>query len=286
MDEPTIAHAKTTHGDVDVHQLPGGEQPIHSEYGLRILFVARDRSSTPTDLKHPRYFEFYGFSHLTSGKGWYWTPKGTQTFEAGQGVISTPGFIQRYGGRDTEYIEDAIGFAGALADCLFKQGIIRDGILDIGKTRRLLPIIELASDPAVTSQLRANIALQELLIQLNIENQSESQSSNDQRIRRLLEVIHSRPRKWWTVGEMAELCNLSQTQFRRIFSASTGMAPKQYVDNVRIQKAAERLCSSRDPIATVANAFGYRDEYHFSRRFKTMTGLPPSVYRRKYSLSS
>ena len=285
MDLPSINNTKINHQKVEVHELPQGEQAIHAEYGLRILFTIRDKTSPPTELSQPRYFEFYGFSHLTSGKGWYWTPKGIQTFEAGHGVISTPSFLQSYGGHHSTFTEDALGFAGPIADCLFKSGLLRDGIIEVGRMRRLLPIIELASDPSVTSQLRANIALQELLIQLHLENASKSHTLNDHHLHHLLSEMSKFPRKWWTVHEMAELCHLSQSQFRRVFLSNTGYAPKKYIDQMKIQKAGERLCSCRESIATVAKEFGYRDEYHFSRRFKAVTHLTPSQFRNQYSLS-
>lgn len=48
---------------------------------------------------------------------------------------------------------------------LLQAGIIGDGIVDIGVGRRLDAIIEHAEDPSEDSQIRANIALQDFLIQ-------------------------------------------------------------------------------------------------------------------------
>ena len=83
---------------------------------------------------------------------------------------------------------------------------------------------------------------------------------------------------------MAELCNLSENQFRRVFNQHTGMSPKRYVDKLRMQQACEILSSTVSPIAEVAHQFGYSDPYHFSRRFKDIIGLSPENYRNSYSL--
>jgi AraC-like DNA-binding protein len=267
-------------------RVPEPTQSIHEEYGLKIIHFARANASQPTDLSQLRSFQHYGLTHLISGNAWYRHSHDRLNFKIGQGVLSSPGFMQSYGGQGTEYVEDAVSFSGPLADCLFQRGFIRDGILDIGHTRRLLPIIELAVDPSISSQIQANIALQDLLIQLHLENQSKSRTPGDKRILELVQLINLQPRKWWTVFKMAEYCDLSLTQFRRLFNSCTGMAPKVYVDNVRINHAAKILCSSQDTIATVASAFGYRDEYHFSRRFKLITSHPPGRYRRIFSLTS
>ena len=35
----------------------------------------------------------------------------------------------------------------------------------------------------------------------------------------------------------------------------------------------------------IAEHLGFSDEYHFSKRFKQVTGLPPSEFRRRMRLS-
>ena len=49
-------------------------------------------------------------------------------------------------------------------------------------------------------------------------------------------------------------------------------------------RAAEYLVSSDHPISEVAERFGYRDQYHFSRRFKAVMGSSPQNYRNSFSL--
>ncbi len=286
MDKPTIVHEEIEHLDVEAHRVPNGIQPFHEAYGLWVFSFQRRRNWSPSEPGGARYFKFYGLSHLIHGDGWYWTPEGGVTmFEAGQGVLSTPGTIQHYGGYKAAYSEDSICFAGPIADNLRQAGVIRDGVLTIGSVRRLLPIMDLAKDPAVSSQLKANMALQNLLVELHFENQYVRRPKQCSKIVALLETIARNPQESWTVSEMAEICNLCETQFRRVFYAHVGMRPKQYVDQLKLRKASERLCSSDDTILRIAKEFGYSDPYHFSRRFKDFTGFSPRQYRLKYSMS-
>ena len=83
---------------------------------------------------------------------------------------------------------------------------------------------------------------------------------------------------------MAEMCNLSIDQLRRVFFQRTGVKPKIYVDRLKLNRAAEYLVSSKQPISEVAERFGYRDQYHFSRRFKAVMGVSPQRYRNSFSL--
>ena len=100
----------------------------------------------------------------------------------------------------------------------------------------------------------------------------------------LLDEIREHPEKWWSVRDMAEMCNLSIDQLRRVFFQRTGVKPKIYVDRLKLNKAAEYLVSSKQPISEVAERFGYRDQYHFSRRFKAVMGVSPQRYRNSFTL--
>lgn len=284
MDKPIIVNDKNEPGDISVHRLVGRMRSIHKAYGLWICSGNRGNPSleyASIDLKiAPRYFEFYCISHMIKGKGFYWTPEGgREDMEAGDCVIVSPGHVHSYGANNGMYVEDTICFVGSVADCLKNHGILRNGVFKLGKARRLLPVVEMLIDPAVNSQINANIALQNLILDIYSENKSRTPEHKYPYLKKLIEEIKNATEKWWTVNEMAEYCNLSEPQLRRVFHAYTGMAPKTYIDRLKVQQAAEHLANSDDSIADVAEKFGYLDPFHFSRRFKQLQGISPSGYR-------
>jgi AraC-like DNA-binding protein len=283
MDNSVVHNAVIKHGDCSVHKMPEGRQEVQENYGLWICRYGRDASSLPQKPPNePRYFEFYCISHLIRGSGWYWIPgKPLELFGEGSAVMVTPRFIHCYSGHNSNYIEDTICFTGIIADCLFKTGILKNGLIEMGKARRLLPIIETASDPSRNSQIQANMELQNLLVDLYFENNRAKGVGKYPYLRALLEEIKNSRGKWWTVSEMAEFCNLSEAQFRRVFHSNTGTSPKNYVDRLKIMQAAETLSNSGECVANIASNFGYSDPFHFSRRFKQITGLSPEKYRRE-----
>ena len=147
-----------------------------------------------------------------------------------------------------------------------------------------MPIIEKVRRAEVNSLLKANIALQALLVQLHDENpQRKASEERYPWMRELISDIQSDPAKWWTVSEMAEYSGISENQLRRVFLKHTGMSPKDFIDNVKTQLAIEKLCNSGLMIKDIAESIGYSDVFHFTRRFSQLTGMPPSRYRMNFS---
>ncbi len=267
----------------NIHQCPKfGCRDIHRSYGLWIISSRRRQSPNPAWLPKLRYFEFYAISQLLEGRAFYWEKDGgaRRSYEPDQGVLMVHGHLHYYGRDKTEFSEDTIRFTGPVADQLFKSGILRPGIIHIGHFRRLLPIMDLADDPSDSSQIRANIALQNLLVDLYFENLSKIRKSHSTQIGQLHKAIEANPAKWWSLEELAESCRLGLNQFRNVFRKETGMNPKTYIDRIKMSKAAEQLCITDSSVSDIAAAFGYVDQYHFSRRFKEVMGASPEHYRR------
>lgn len=285
MDKTTVIDVKKKSRPV-AYKLLEKMPEFNAEYGLWIIAFQRNSVTSGRTEILPRQFEFYGLSHLLSNSGWYWRAgEHTVRFDKGCGVLSSPGTIQDYKSQDGDYIEDSICFTGPVADQLFNSGIISDGIVRIGTERRLLPIFELAENPSWDSQIMANIALQKLLVDIYLESKNNPDGDNYPRLTSLIDQIHRKPGRWWSGSEMAEMCDLSTNQFRMVFTRRTGMTPKQYVDQVKIKRACELLCATRQSVSRIAKALGYVDQYHFSRRFKNLTGMSPSSYREHYTIS-
>ena len=267
----------------DVHRLLQKMPELHARYGLWIINAGAASRSGENGFAQcrPRKFEFYSISHLIEGAGHCWIDScGEWDVHPGQLVIITPGVLNRYGGTASKpYIEDSIRFTGPIADMLHNSGILQDGVWDFGNARKLLPIMEMIQDPSRDAQINANITLQKLLVDLYFER---NRNSSVTPVEELLEAVKARPEHWWTVEEMAEFCNLSTDQFRRNFEQRTGMRPKRYLEEFKLRQAADLLVSGSVPVAEVASRLGYRDPYHFSRRFKLFAGVSPERYRREF----
>ena len=73
--------------------------------------------------------------------------------------------------------------------------------------------------------------------------------------------------------------DMAPATFRRRFRAATGMSPREYALQARLERVRERLLEGGDSVATIAADLGYRDAFLLSRQFKARFGLSPSDYR-------
>jgi AraC-like DNA-binding protein len=53
-----------------------------------------------------------------------------------------------------------------------------------------------------------------------------------------------------------------------------------------MNKAAELLKRTKQPIAEIGSSVGYDNPLHFSRAFKNTLGISPSEYRKEYRIST
>ena len=83
---------------------------------------------------------------------------------------------------------------------------------------------------------------------------------------------------------LAAIACLSPWHFHRVFRGMVGESLAAHVRRLRLERAAERLKRTTDSITEVALEAGYDSHQAFTRAFRAMTGLPPSVFRRQRGL--
>ena len=96
-----------------------------------------------------------------------------------------------------------------------------------------------------------------------------------------LALMHARPAHGWTIEELAKQAGLSRSVLAERFADLVGIPPMQYLAKWRMQIASERLSGGTANVATIGAEIGYESEAAFSRAFKKMMGVPPSVWRRR-----
>jgi two-component system response regulator YesN len=82
-----------------------------------------------------------------------------------------------------------------------------------------------------------------------------------------------------TLNDLAAQANLSASHFSSVFSQETCQTFKEYLTEMRINKAKELLRMTRLRSADIAYQVGYNDPHYFSSVFKKHTGCSPIEFR-------
>jgi AraC-like DNA-binding protein len=96
-----------------------------------------------------------------------------------------------------------------------------------------------------------------------------------------LSLMHGRPAHNWTIEELAKEVGLSRSVLAERFADLVGIPPMLYLAKWRMQLASGLLSGGNANIANIAAEVGYESEAAFSRAFKKMTSVPPSIWRRR-----
>lgn len=88
-----------------------------------------------------------------------------------------------------------------------------------------------------------------------------------------------------TVEEAADFVGLSRSQLFRVFKATVGLSPKEYLTKLKLMRACELLRSDELSIEGVCGATGFRTPAYFTTLFHAHTGQTPSAYREKHRSS-
>lgn len=83
-----------------------------------------------------------------------------------------------------------------------------------------------------------------------------------------------------TVKEIAEMCHVSESTFRRLFKQYTGKSPAEYRIERRIMYAKKLLSTESMTVIEVSIETGFDDPAYFCRVFKKHTGITAGEYLR------
>nr|WP_295924467.1 response regulator [uncultured Dyadobacter sp.] len=113
---------------------------------------------------------------------------------------------------------------------------------------------------------------------------SEEMSLDDKFLLKAKEIVEANMEDvLFSVEKMAEEIGLSRTQLLRKLKALTGLAPNDFIRDLRLQKAAEMIRQKADTITQIGYAVGFNDQSYFSKSFKKEFGETPTEYAARVS---
>ena len=96
-----------------------------------------------------------------------------------------------------------------------------------------------------------------------------------------VEYLHQNYDKNFELPLLAEICNVSEVYFRKLFKKLLGYTPTDYRIKLRLDKAIEYLKFTTIPINLIAENLGFTDSAYFTKVFKEKYKVTPLNYRKK-----
>ncbi|MEB0045889.1 MULTISPECIES: transcriptional regulator FtrA [unclassified Pseudomonas] len=84
------------------------------------------------------------------------------------------------------------------------------------------------------------------------------------------------------VRDLASEAAMSERTFLRRFTEASGLSPKTWLQHQRLARARELLEGTRQNTEHIAQQCGYRSVESFRVAFRSVVGVPPSVYRERF----
>jgi len=118
-------------------------------------------------------------------------------------------------------------------------------------------------------------------------HENEIVSMNDlflEKIRRMVEKHMGNSE--FNIEQMADEMNLSRTQLFRKMKSITSYSPIEFINEVRLQKAANLILAKADTLAQISYSVGFNEQSYFAKRFRKKFGINPRNYYQKMNGNS
>jgi AraC-like DNA-binding protein len=100
---------------------------------------------------------------------------------------------------------------------------------------------------------------------------------------RSIEFMQVTPARDFAVREVARYLHRSPSAFSRLFTRSVGESPYSYYLTTLLDRAADRLATTEDPVKEIALTLGFNSVSHFSNAFRHKWNRTPTAFRHNQS---
>lgn len=237
-----------------------------------------------------RILQEYQLVYISEGRGTFESePSGRCRVEAGHVFLVFPGVWHRF--RPLPAVgwqENWIGFGGDVADRIMQQFFSPEKpLIRVGHDYELQDLIRSISGLANEAPpgYQQVVGARTMLALAHVRSRTMSLRPVDREVaKKVQEARHYLATHYdqkVDLEKLARRLGMSYSRFRMLFKAHTGVAPHQYLLDVRLNLARHWLTDSNLTVSEIADRLGFSTVYYFSRLFKKRTGASPSTYRRR-----
>ena len=108
-----------------------------------------------------------------------------------------------------------------------------------------------------------------------------AETADTQRLKAVLQWLSAHYTEELRVADAAGVCSFSASHFMRWFRQMTGQSFVAFLNEFRLNAAAEALQATDETVLTIASRCGFENLSYFNRTFKAHFGTTPREYRKK-----
>ena len=105
-------------------------------------------------------------------------------------------------------------------------------------------------------------------------------------LRRIEDLVHSSDGQRLRIADLSAVAEVSPGHLVRAFKKTTGRTVREFIEDVRLERAYALLAESTIPLKQVAARLGFGTPSSFTLAFRRAAGTTPARYRKAHSVIS
>ena len=239
-----------------------------------------------------RVLDEYQVIYIVAGEGSFESASVSETsVQPGTVILLFPGEWHRFRpAKHTGWDEYWVGFKGEVADNLVRQKFFGVGtaLLAIGFSAEIIGLFTAIIEQTRTERPGYQPFVSGMLLHLlgcvyslNKQRSFDDANGIKNKMEQAILLLRCKIDEDITIQDIAEELNVSYAWFRKWFKLYTGLAPQQYVIQLKMEKAKALLADSGNSIKGIAYQLRFEHPLYFSKLFKEKVGVSPEIYRKR-----
>ncbi len=237
-----------------------------------------------------RILDEFQMIYITKGSGTF-ESSGYKSVSIGEGTVFFlfPGEWHRFRPeQSTGWDSYWIGFKGRFAENLVSNGYLslNKPVVKVGYNEEIVSlyrrILEAGNEERAGYQQYISGIVIHLLGYIYYRAKDNHFEDKDivQKIDKARVLIREQINENISPEAIAKELVMTYSWFRRLFRQYTGLAPAQYIAQLRLQRAKELLATTSRSVKEIAVEMNYDSVDYFSTQFKRQTKMTPTQYRK------
>lgn len=206
-------------------------------------------------------------------------------------ILLSPGHLEKFFfARDSETRHSWVAVRAEMLDEELKREFaqFRGPFPFLGRMASLLDVVRQTITPAATTDLLHRRVFEALSIAIlcdfahAVADRRKPAEASETALWRMNRFIAESYARSLTLNEIARAAGASRQHLLKLCRLSGNPTPMEQLYAKRLEVAADLLLHTGFSIAEVSERSGFRNQFHFSRKFKQSFGSSPSAWRGRF----